>query len=102
MQRNATIENQYRIATQAAGLLPRTDRGLLDVTGNDRVAWLNNLVTNVVKTLRPGDGNYAFAPNMKGRTVFDLNLLVLEDRIWLDGDRRWLDSARKHLAKYTV
>ncbi len=102
MERNATIENQYRIATQAAGLLARTDRGLLDVTGKDRATWLNNLITNIVKTLRPGDGNYAFAPNLKGRTIFDLNVLVLEDRIWLDIDRRWLDNARKHLTKYTI
>jgi folate-binding protein YgfZ len=102
VQRNATIENQYRIATQAAGLLARADRGLLDVTGRDRAAWLHNLVTNAVKTLQPGEGNYAFATNIKGRTVFDLNLLVLEDRIWLDIDRRWIDAARKHLTKYII
>jgi len=102
VDRNPTIENQYRITTQSAGLLARTDRGLLDVTGKDRAAWLNNLVTNVVKTLQPGEGNYAFATNVKGRTVFDMNLLVLEDRMWLDIDRRWIEAARKHLAKFTI
>lgn len=102
MMRNATIENQYRIATTAAALISRTDRGLLDVTGKDRAAWLHNLVTNAVRTLQPGDGNYAFATNVKGRALFDLNILVLEDRLCLDIDRRWLDAARKHLTKYTI
>jgi len=102
MQISAMIENQYRLATHAAGLYARTDRGLLEITGSDRVAWLNNLVTNVVKTLQPGDGNYAFAPNNKGRVVFDMNILVLPERLWLDLDRRWLDTARRHFAKFTI
>ncbi len=102
MQFSSTIENQYRLATQAAGLCSRSDRGLLEATGNDRGVWLNNLVTNVVKTLHPGDGNYAFAPNNKGRVVFDLNVLVLTDRLWLDLDRRWLDTARRHLSRYII
>src|SRR5262245_49370912 len=102
MQPNATLENQYQIATQSAGLLARSDRGVIEVTGKDRAPWLHNLVTNAVKTLQPGDGNYAFATNVKGRTIFDLNLLVLEDRMWLDIDRRWLDTARKHLTKFTI
>ncbi len=102
MQPNATLANQYAIARDSAGLLARTDRALIEVTGKDRAAWLHNLVTNAVKTLQPGDGNYAFAPNAKGRTIFDCNILVLEDRLWLDLDRRWLEPARKHLAKYII
>jgi len=102
MQPNAMLANQYAIARDAAGLLNRTDRALIEVTGKDRAAWLHNLVTNAVKTLQPGDGNYAFAPNAKGRTVFDLNILVLDDRLWLDLDRRWLETARKHLGKYII
>src|SRR5262249_33657502 len=72
------------------------------VTGRDRAKWLHNLVTNAVTTLKPGDGNYAFAPSVKGRTVFDLNILVLEDFLLLDIDRRWIETARKHLEKYTI
>lgn len=102
MQPNATLANQYAIARDAAGLLTRSNRAIIEVTGKDRAAWLHNLVTNTVKTLQPGDGNYAFAPNLKGRTIFDLNILVLDDRLWLDVDRRWLESARKHLSKYII
>ncbi|MFO0972835.1 MAG: glycine cleavage T C-terminal barrel domain-containing protein [Phycisphaerae bacterium] len=98
----AAIENQYRIATSAAGLMQRADRGLIAITGKDRAAWLHNLVTHAIKTLPAGDGNYAFATNVKGRTIFDGNLLVLADRIWLDLDRRWLDAAMKHLSRYVI
>jgi tRNA-modifying protein YgfZ len=56
----------------------------------------------VIKTLVPGDGNYAFATSLKGRVVFDLNMLVLPDRLWLDIDRRQLQTAITHLNRYII
>ncbi len=96
------IQAQVRAARERGGLLARTDRATTEITGRDRAAWLHNLVTNTVKTLSPGEGNYAFATNVKGRCVFDAGVLVLEDRIWLDLDRRWLDAALKHLNRYII
>jgi folate-binding protein YgfZ len=63
---------------------------------------LNNLVTNVIKTLQPGEGNYAFATNVKGRVVFDVNMLVLDDRLWLDVDERMVKAAMAHLERYII
>lgn len=96
------LSTQYRQALSAGGYFPRGHRGLIEVTGADRAAWLSNLVTNVVKTLQPGEGNYSFALNVKGRTLFDLNILVLEDRLLLDVDRRWCEAALKHFDRYTI
>ena len=39
---------------------------------------------------------------MKGRVVFDLNVLALDDRLWLDIDRRQVEMARKHLDRYII
>jgi folate-binding protein YgfZ len=92
----------YQTAVNAGALYVREDRGLVEVTGADRATWLNNLVTNEVSRLSPGEGNYAFAANAKGRTVFDLDVLVLEDRLWLDVDRRWVPRALGHLQHYVI
>ncbi|RIK67028.1 MAG: hypothetical protein DCC65_07345 [Planctomycetota bacterium] len=97
-----SILSQYRTCLKQGGWFARPGRGLLEVSGADRAAWLNNLVTNVIKTLQPGEGNYAFAVNVKGRVVFDLNMLVLEDRIWLDMDSRVFASARAHLDRFII
>ncbi len=99
---SATLENQYRIATTSAGLFAGPDRGLIEVSGADRAAWLHNLCTNEVKSLVPGRGNYAFACNVKGRTLFDLDVLVLDDRLWLDLDAGWIDAALNHLNRYLI
>ncbi len=102
MNSRDNFQTQYRDCLTAGGFLFPADRGLIEVTGGDRAAWLHNLVTNAVKTLSPGEGNYAFATNVKGRTLFDLNVLVLEDRLWLDIDRRWIGKALTHLDRYHI
>jgi tRNA-modifying protein YgfZ len=93
---------QHRQAHDLGGFCRSTGRGLLEVYGPDRADWLHNLVTNVVRTLQPGEGNYAFAVNRQGRTLFDLNMLALDDRLWLDIDRRWTAPALAHLHKHLV
>jgi folate-binding protein YgfZ len=93
---------EYRTAIDRVALLDRSWRGLIEVTGKDRAAWLHNLVTNEIRNLRPGDGNYAFAVNVQGRVLFDLNALVVEDRIWLDVDLRYHDKLLTHFRRYII
>ncbi len=96
------LETQYQALCHGLALVDRTDRGLLVVTGADSVTWLHNLTTNHVKTLSHLDGNYAFAVSVQGRILFDLNILVRPDAIWIDLDRRFLERATQHFDKYIV
>ena len=84
---------EYAAVRSGAALYAASDRGLIEVRGKDRAAWLHNLTTNAVKTLGPHEGNYAFALNVKGRVLFDLNVLALPDAFWLDIDRRFIARA---------
>jgi folate-binding protein YgfZ len=93
---------EYRVLADGLGLVDRSYRGLLEVSGADRAGWLHNFTTNQVGALSPGEGNYAFACNAQGRILFDLNVLVRETVIWLDVDRRFLDVARSHFTKHTI
>lgn len=96
------LDVEYRALTDGPALVDRSYRGLLEVRGADRAAWLHNLITNDVKDLSPGEGQYAFALNLQGRILFDANICVREDSIWIDLDRRILHLARVHLEKYVV
>lgn len=96
------FDAEYAAASAGAGLYPAVDRGLIEVRGKDRAAWLHNLTTNTVKTLQPGDGNYTFAINVKGRILMDFNVLVLGDALWLDIDRRLIAKAMGHFDRYTI
>lgn len=96
------VRAEYTAAATGAAIHDRREQGLIEITGNDRAAWLSNLVTNAVKTLGPGEGNYAFAPSVKGRIQFDLNMLVMADAIWVDLDRRMVEKAMAHFDRYLI
>lgn len=93
---------EYRAARTSAGLFDRSDRGVVIVTGADRQAWLHNLLTNAIKPLTPNTGCYAFAIDVRGRTLFDCNVLNLADAIWLDIATVWLAPAMAHLERFHI
>jgi folate-binding protein YgfZ len=93
---------EYAAAVGQAVLCDPLERGLIAVIGRDRASWLHNLVTNTVKTLQPGEGNYVFATNARGRILFDGNVLILPDAIWVDIDRAVLPKALSHFQRYHI
>jgi len=96
------VREEYRALRESVAVVDRSFRARIEVTGADRLAWLNNFTTNQIKTLRPGDGHYGFALNGAGRIQFDLNALVRDDRIWIELDERFVERALAHLGKYII
>lgn len=99
-------EAEYAAVRKAAALMDLPQRGLLELTGRDRLAFLNNLLTNKTwdkaakSGLAPHTGVYAYFLNLKGRIVADMNVLELGDRTLLETDARLVDTLHKALAKY--
>lgn len=96
------VAAEYAALGERAGLVNRNHRGLLEVTGKDRQAWLHNLTTHHVKSLSPGDGNYAFVLNVKGRILFDLHIFAEKDALLLDIERSLLPAALAHFNKFII
>ncbi len=87
-----------------AGLF-RLRRGVIRVTGGDRVRWLDGMLTNDVTSLVPGDersGCYAAALTRQGRIVADLQVLIREDAIRLDTAADALSPLMAHLDKFII
>jgi folate-binding protein YgfZ len=98
---------EYSAIRKGCGLLDLPQRGVLELTGRDRLAFLNNLLTNQTwdkgtkAGLAPGTGVYAFYLNTKGRIVADANVLELPDgRTWLETDARMVEPVRAAFDKY--
>ncbi|HZL35083.1 MAG TPA: glycine cleavage T C-terminal barrel domain-containing protein [Tepidisphaeraceae bacterium] len=97
---------EYAAIRKGAALLDEPQRGSLELTGPDRLSFLNNLLTNQTwdkatkAGLTPGQGVYAFFLNGKGRIVADMHVIERGDRAWLDMDARSVESVRQAFDKY--
>jgi folate-binding protein YgfZ len=72
---------------QNAGLSSLNNTGWIRVTGEDRVRWLNGMVTNSIQDLKNGEGNYNFLLSVQGRIQGDAaifaepNALLIETAV---------------------
>jgi folate-binding protein YgfZ len=69
-----SLETELTAILTAAAIAPITDRGFLRITGPDATRWLNGMVTNNIKDLAPGEGNYNFLLNAQGRIQGDCTI----------------------------
>ena len=74
----------YRALREGAGLVDRTSRGRIAVTGQDRADFLQGLLSNDVTALGEGEGCYAAYLTPQGRMIADLDLFNIGDAILLD------------------
>ncbi len=72
-----TLRSDYRALTEGAGLLDRSGRGKLALSGPDAVEFLNGQVTNELADLRAGEGRYAAFLTHKGKMLGDLRVLAV-------------------------
>jgi folate-binding protein YgfZ len=72
-----TVADDQHTLLRGAGLLDRSERGKLALTGADAVEFLNGQVTNELAELRGGEGRYAAFLTHKGRMLGDLRVLAV-------------------------
>jgi folate-binding protein YgfZ len=64
-----------------AGLIDRSDHGLLEVTGRDRAQFLHAMLSNDIAALTPGQGCSATLLDVHGKVQVLLSVLAFEERI---------------------
>ncbi len=72
-----TLHAEYQALTEGCGLVDRSERGKLALTGAGAVEFLNGQVTNELTDLRPGEGRYAAFLTNKGKMLGDLRILAV-------------------------
>jgi aminomethyltransferase len=76
-------QQQLTALLEAAGVAPLAHIGWIEVTGEDRVRWLNGMTTNSIQALSSGESNYNFFLSAQGRIQGDAVALRLDTRILL-------------------
>src|SRR5947207_877603 len=98
---------EYAAIRKSCALMDLPQRAVLEITGRDRLPFLNNLLTNQVwdkskkAGLAAGQGVYAFLLDAKtGRIIADMNVLERGDRTLLELDARTAGEVAKALDRY--
>ena len=97
---NATDE--LAALLNAVGVYDLGWRRLIRCTGEDRVRWLNGMVTNFVGNLDENAGCYAFVLNAQGRIQGDLDVYRRPDFIWLETDASQVTALTAFLDHYII
>ena len=77
-------------------------RGVISVTGDDRVSFLNGLVSNDVAQAVPGRAVWAALLSAQGRYIADFFIISDEERLLLDVRRDLLADLLKRLSRYKL
>jgi folate-binding protein YgfZ len=103
------LGREYRVLTEECGLLDRSERGKLALSGPGAVQFLNGQVTNELAGLRAGEGCYAAFLTHKGKMLGDLRVLVVGDEpagapseLLLDTERTALQALFDMIRRFKV
>lgn len=92
----------YRALRESAAWFRLEGRGLLVVSGEDRIRFLNAMLTGDLRELAPGEGCYSFSLDARGRVVSDACVYVLPDEILLDTEPEGSTPLRDHLDQHLI
>jgi len=93
---------EFRALAEACGLFDMSWRAKLVLTGEDRVRWLNGMVTNNVRDLAVGQGVYGFVLTAQGRIVADLTAYNRGDFLLVTSDRSQVQAITEMFDRYII
>jgi folate-binding protein YgfZ len=95
-----SLLDQYHALREGAGVIDRSHRGRLMLTGADRRTYLQGLLTNDIAALAPGTGCYAAYLTPQGRMIADMRLFELGDGLLVDLDGTVASSVQERWDRF--
>lgn len=96
------VEIEYAAIRKGAALFDWPLRGTVEVTGPDRVEFLNRMVTQELKNWPALTSRRSFWLSRKGRIDADLRLMQLPDSVLMDVDIHAAARAAETLSSYAI
>ena len=102
MSSTASLSADYRAITTSCGLIDRSERGKLALTGAEARSFLQGQVSNDVESLTPGTGCYAAFLTPKGKMLGDLRILDAGDELLIDTERVALQPLFNMIRRFSI
>ncbi len=95
-------QQELAAATQATAIADLGYRTRIRITGEDRLRWLNGMVSNAIQSLPAEHGNYNFILNAQGRIQGDAYIYRAAGHLLLDTDRSQAARLLAHLDHFII
>jgi len=86
----------------AVGIMDLSSRGKIRVTGEDRVKWLQSIISNDILPLTPGQGIYSTFLTHKGKIIAYFRVYQLGDALMLEDVGETGDTTFATLRKFLL
>jgi len=96
------LDTEYRELTEGCGLLDRSERGKLALTGSGAKEFLAGQVTNDTEALTAGAGCYAAFLTPKGKMLGDMRVLDVGEELLLDTERVALQALFDMIRRFKI
>jgi glycine cleavage system T protein len=93
---------EYASIRGAVGLLDLSNRAVLELTGADRLSYLQGLISNDLRPLASGYGIYAAFLSQQGKVLGDCRVLATDDSFLVDLWEPLKPKILDHLHRYLV
>ncbi|HSL04580.1 MAG TPA: aminomethyltransferase family protein [Nitrospiraceae bacterium] len=93
---------EYQAVRHAVGLSDLSHRGKIRVTGDDRIKWLQGLISNDILPLQPGQGRYSSFLTHKGKMLSYFRVYVMAESLWVEDVGEVGDATFQALRKFLL
>ena len=94
--------SQLSALLRGTGISPLGNVGWILVTGDDRVRWLNGMVTNSIQALSPGEGTYNFLLSVQGRIQGDATIFATADGLLMETEISQISGLMALLDRFII
>ncbi len=99
---NTGLRDEFAALRSGCGVYDLSSRAKISLRGDDRVRWLNGMVTNNVRDLAAGHGLYAFLLNPQGHIQGDLYAYNRGDSVTVDVEQSQLERILAIFDRYII
>jgi folate-binding protein YgfZ len=96
------FDAERRAAREGALVHPRPDLATFAVSGSDRLAWLNGIVTQDVGKLPPKGGAYGLSVGKTGKILAEVWMQAAEGCVYVTVPRGQAEAVRDHFEHHFV
>jgi folate-binding protein YgfZ len=93
---------EHLAVRKGVGISDLSSRGKIRITGEDRVTWLQSIISNDILPLHPGQGLYSTFMNHKGKILAYFRVLMLEDSIFVEDVGEVNDTTYQQFRKFLL